>query len=81
LEQEEGLIHGHTANITRYCKKLFGSTDCNNISLNELYCDDIPQLTTEENAMLVAPFLEDEVRVAINQMNYNTTPSPNDFPP
>ena len=49
--------------------------------MNELYRDDIPQVTTEENAMLVAPFSKDEVRAAINQMNYSTTPSPNGFPP
>lgn len=49
--------------------------------MNGLHRDYTPQVTTEENAMLVAPFSQDESRATIYQMNHNTTPDPNGFPP
>ena len=48
--------------------------------MDESYRDDIPQVTAEENDLLVAEFTE-EIRGAIFQMNPNTTPGPDDFPP
>jgi hypothetical protein len=41
--------------------------------MDESYRDDIPQVTAEENELLVAEFME-EIRGAIFQINHNTTP-------
>ncbi|WVZ62463.1 hypothetical protein U9M48_012212 [Paspalum notatum var. saurae] len=43
--------------------------------------NDIPQVTDQENELLVAPFCEEEVRSAIFQMKRNTAPGPDGFPP
>jgi len=49
--------------------------------MDESYRDDIPQVTAEENDLLVAEFTEEEIRGAIFQMNHNTAPGPDGFPP
>jgi hypothetical protein len=49
--------------------------------MDESYCDDIPQVTTKENELLVAEFTEEEIRGAIFQMNHNTALGPDGFPP
>ena len=41
---------------------------------------DIPQLTQEENNILVAEFTEKEVKDAIFQMELNKSPGPDGFP-
>ena len=46
----------------------------------ESYQDDIPQVSNEENDLLVAQFLEEEVREALFQMKHNTAPGPDGFP-
>lgn len=68
FEQEDGIIL-HDINlkkyITKYYDKLFGASKNNSVSTGESYRDDIPQVSTLENEMLVALFFEDEVREAI----------------
>ena len=49
--------------------------------MDESYCDDIPQVIAEENELLVAKFTDEEIRGAIFQMNHNTAPGPDGFPP
>jgi hypothetical protein len=48
--------------------------------MDESYRDDIPQVTAEENELLIAEFMEEEIRGAIFQMNHNTAPGPDGFP-
>ena len=50
------------------------------MSLDELRVDDIPQLATDENDILTAPFSEKEVFEAISQMKNNKAPGPDGFP-
>jgi mannosylglycoprotein endo-beta-mannosidase len=57
LEQEEGLIQGEKElrdYITKYYKELFGPSKSIPMSLDESRCDDIPQVSIQENEMLVA---------------------------
>ena len=84
LEQEEGLICGDIElkkYITKYYKKLFGPPDNNFVSMDESLRDDIPQVSPQENELLVETFSETEVKQAIFQMKNNTALSPDDFPP
>ena len=41
---------------------------------------DIPQVSEEENQVLMAPFSEDEVKMAIFDMEHNRSPGPDGFP-
>ena len=66
--------------ITNYYKQLFGAPEDSFVSLNETRVDDIPQLVTDENEILSAPFSEKEVFVAISQMKNNKAPGPDGFP-
>ena len=83
LEQEEGIIVGD-ANlkdyITDYYKRLFGPHLQNSFSLDETLRNDIPQVSEEENEVLVAPFSEEEVKMAIFDMEHNKAPGPDGFP-
>ena len=83
LEQEEGIIVGD-ANlkdyITDYYKRLFGPHLQNSFSLDETLRHDIPQVSEEENEVLVAPFSEEEVKMTIFDMEYNKAPGPDGFP-
>jgi hypothetical protein len=48
--------------------------------LVESLTDDIPQVTAEENRILVEEFTEEEVRKAVFQMEHNKAPGPDGFP-
>lgn len=68
LEQEEGIIYGDVElkkYITTYYKKLFGPPENHEVFMNESQHDDIPQVSAQENEMLVSTFSEEEVREAI----------------
>jgi hypothetical protein len=54
--------------ISNYYKTLFGTPADSNISLVENLNNDIPQLSPEENSILVADFSESEVLEAIEHM-------------
>jgi hypothetical protein len=41
--------------------------------------DDIPQVSHQKNVVLTAPYLEDEVKKAVFQMEHNKTPDSNGF--
>jgi hypothetical protein len=83
LEQEEGIIVAD-ANlkdyITNYYKRQFGPHLQNSFSLDETLRHDIPQVSAEENEVLVAPFSEEEVTSAIFDMKHNKAPGPDGFP-
>ena len=83
LEQEDGVIEGEEnlkKYITKYYKQLFGKTKKSKISLEETEVADIPQVSEEENKMLIDEFTEKEVREAIFQMKHNKAPGPDGFP-
>jgi hypothetical protein len=58
---------------------LFGRPLENSLWLVESLIDDIPQVTAEENLVLVEEFTEEEVRKAIFQMEHNKASGPNGF--
>jgi hypothetical protein len=66
--------------ITKYYKNLFGPPTPNNFSIRESNKAHIPQLSVEENKILVADFTEQEVHDAIMQMEKNKAPGPDGFP-
>jgi hypothetical protein len=83
LVQDEGRIEGHEqlkSYITNYYKGLFGPPEESSFSLEESQTDDIPQVSMEENGLLTAPYLEDEVKKAVFQMEHNKAPGPDGFP-
>jgi hypothetical protein len=57
--------------IFEYYKALFGAPAESNVSLVEDFNNDIPQLSNEENNILVAEFSDTEVLEAIAQMEKN----------
>jgi hypothetical protein len=64
LEQDEGTIVGEEnlkVFITEYYKKLFGEPTKNNFHMREDMGADIPQISPEENSILISEFTEDEV--------------------
>jgi hypothetical protein len=82
LEQEEGIIVGDTNlkdYITNYYKQLFGPHLQNSFSLDETLRHDIPQVSAEENKVLVAPFSE-EVKLVVLDTEHNKAPGPDGFP-
>ena len=63
-EQDEGTIIGHEnlkLYIFEFYNKLFGPPDENFVSLDEHSVQDIPQLRTDENEVISAPFTDKEV--------------------
>jgi mannosylglycoprotein endo-beta-mannosidase len=50
------------------------------VSLVEDFNSDIPQLSHDENSILIADFSEKEVFDAIDQMEKNKAPGPDGFP-
>src|SRR6266542_370323 len=48
--------------------------------MDESRTEDIAQVSEEENAFLIAPFTEEEVRKAVFQMEHNKAPGPDGFP-
>ena len=82
LEHEGGKIEGQhnlKGHITQFYKELFGPPEENNFTLGDR-TDDIPQVSPLENAFLVAPFTEKEIRDAIFDMDHNKAPGPDGFP-
>ena len=78
LEHEGGKIEGQynlKGYITQFYKELFGPPEENNFTLGDR-TDDIPQVSSLENAFLVAPFTEKEIRDAIFDMDHNKAPGP-----
>ena len=66
--------------ISEYYKRLFGPPAPNNVTLDESFRTDLPQISTEENDILTLNFTKKEVLEAINQMEHNKSPGPDGFP-
>jgi hypothetical protein len=68
LQEGDNLIHGDNESkqhITRYYKGLFGRLEESSVRLDPSHMDDIPQVTANENRILVEDFTEDEVKKAV----------------
>jgi len=48
--------------------------------MDETLRHDVPQVSEEENEVLVAPFSEEEVKLAVLDMKQNKAPGPDGFP-
>jgi hypothetical protein len=57
-----------------------GEPEQSSFTLDADRSDDISQVTGEENAILTAPFSENEIKVAIFQIEHNKAPGPDGFP-
>ena len=66
--------------ITEYYKKLFGDPPQNSVTMMEDRIHDIPQLSTDENELLIKDYSLEEVHEAISQMERNKAPGPDGFP-
>jgi hypothetical protein len=62
-----------------YYKDLFGPPDNGKFSLDEDKCNDIVQVTSEENDKLTSVIKEREVKEAVFQMKHNKAPGPDGF--
>jgi hypothetical protein len=83
LKQGEGRIVCHENLkhfITEYYKNLFGAPEPNYFTLIEFQHDDVPQLSEEDNNILIANFTEEEVHEAIMQVEKTKAPGPDGFP-
>jgi hypothetical protein len=83
LNRDEGTVEGHEqlkSYIINYYKNLFGEPGEGNFTMDETRTDDIPQVSTEENNLLTATYLEEEVRKNVFLMEQNKAPGPNGFP-
>jgi hypothetical protein len=65
--------------ITSYYKGMFGPPSDNFVRMDDSSRDDIPQVSEEENRILVEEFSEEEVKKALFQMEHNKSPGPNGF--
>ncbi|WVZ96120.1 hypothetical protein U9M48_041796 [Paspalum notatum var. saurae] len=66
LDQEGGTITGDVVikkYITKYYKNLFGLPDTSDVVLDEDRTDDIPQVSPQENELIVAPFTVEEIEL------------------
>jgi hypothetical protein len=85
VEQEEGTIVGDIGDdnfknyITDYYKGLFGPHTQSSFSMDETLRYDIPQVSEEENEELTSPFSEEEVKMAVFDMEQNKARGLDDF--
>jgi hypothetical protein len=83
LEDDNGVVVSSDRlkfHITNYYKHLFGVPEQTEITLMEDQIHDIPQISHDENEILIAEFTENEVREAVFQMEHNKAHGPNGFP-
>jgi hypothetical protein len=59
---------------------LFREPEQSSFTLELDRTNDITHVTMKENAILIAPFSEEEVKAAIFQMEHNKAPGPDGFP-
>jgi hypothetical protein len=62
-----------------YYKSLFDSPDEGNFSMDETQIDNITQISDEENNLLTAPHIEEEVQKAVFQIEHNKALGPDGF--
>jgi hypothetical protein len=83
LEDDNGIVVSSDrlkCHITNYYKNLFGNPEQTEITLMEDQIHDIPQVSDEENEILIDDFTKNEVREVVFQMEHNKSPRPDGFP-
>jgi mannosylglycoprotein endo-beta-mannosidase len=83
-EDDDNILTGDAQlkeHITSYYKTIFGPSEDSLLSLDESRIEDIPQVSDLENEFLTKPFMQEEVRTTIFQMEHNKAPGPDGFPP
>jgi hypothetical protein len=65
---------------TNFINCFLGEPEQSSFTLDADRSDDISQVTGEENAILTAPFSENEIKVAIFQIEHNKAPGLDGFP-
>jgi hypothetical protein len=83
LEDDHGVVVSFDrlkSHTTNYYKNLIGIPEQTEIALMEDQIHDIPQVSNEENEILIAEFTKNEVREDIFQMEHNKAPGLNGFP-
>jgi hypothetical protein len=58
---------------------LFGEPEEGNFSMDESQTHDIPQVSDVENSLLTTPYIEDEIKQVVFQMEHNKAPGPDGF--
>jgi len=61
-------------------KDCFGAPAEDILSMDETRTEDIPQVSNEENTFLNSPFIEEEIKKAVFQMEHNKAPGSDGFP-
>jgi hypothetical protein len=82
LEDDNGVAVNSDrlkCHITNYYKNLFGIPEQTEITLMDDQIHDIPQVSDEENEILIADFTENEVKEAVFKMEHNKSPGPDGF--
>jgi mannosylglycoprotein endo-beta-mannosidase len=77
LVQDECIIEGQEhlkSYISNYYKNMFGTLDEETFSMDETRMDDIPQISMEDNDLLIAEYSEEEVRKTVSKMEHNKVP-------
>ena len=83
LKNDQGVVVGDDqlkSHITQFYNNLFETLDVSEITLVENQISDIPQVSQEENDVIVSEFTEAEVREAVFQMEHNKALGPDGFP-
>jgi hypothetical protein len=76
LQHEEKIIEGEndlSEYVTNYYKDLFSAPSGNSFTLDETRLGDINQASEEKKNLLIRPFMEEEVRETVFQMEHNKT--------
>jgi hypothetical protein len=73
---EDGEIREH---ILRFYKDLFGSVPDPKIHLGLDMWEGVRRVSSEDNAMLLQPFSEQEIEDTIRELKLNTAPRPDGF--
>ena len=83
LENDQGVVIGDDQlkkHITQFYKNFFVTPDVSEITLMENQILDIPQVSQEENDVLISEFTKTEVKDVVFQMEHNKAPGPDGFP-
>ena len=76
IEGQDQLKNHTSQNIIKVCLGHWNKETSRLMSPGRM----IAQVSDEENAFLIAPFTEEEVRKAVFQMEHNKAPGPDGFP-
>lgn len=82
--QDEGQIVEGDQNLidhaTKYYKNLFGPADSSRLPVSPELFENSTKLTEIDNEELCKPFSEEEIKVALNQMEHNKAAGPDKIP-